>query len=72
MLLLYVNNIVVTSANLLHILWFKQALVNMFKVKNLRKTQKILNIQVIHNCKMRTLCLNQTHYMNKILKNLHM
>ena len=21
---------------------------------------------------MRTLCLNQTHYMNKILKNLHM
>ncbi len=44
MLLLYVNNIVVTSANLLHILWFKQALANMFKVKNLRKTQKILSI----------------------------
>jgi len=72
MLLLYVNNIVVTSTNLLHILWFKQALVGMFKVKNLRKTQKILDIWVIHNCKMRTLCLNQTHYINKILKNLHM
>jgi len=45
---------------------------NMFKVKNLRKTQKILDIQVIHNHKMRTLHLNQTHYMNKILKNLYM
>jgi len=44
MLLLYVNNIVVTSANLLHILWFKQALADMFKVKDLRKTQKILDI----------------------------
>ncbi len=44
---------------------------NVFKVKNLKKTQKILNIQVIHNCKMRTLCLNQTHYVNKILKNLY-
>jgi len=72
MLLLYVNDIVITSANLLHILWFKQALADMFKVKNLEKTQKILSIQVIHNCKMRILCLNQTHYVNKILKNLHM
>ncbi len=43
----------------------------MFKVKNLRKIQKILDIQIIYNCKMRTLCLNQTHYMNKILKNLY-
>jgi len=45
---------------------------SMFKVKNLKKTQKILSIQVIHNYKMRTLHLNQTHYINKILKNLHM
>jgi len=44
----------------------------MFKVKNLRETQKILDIQVIHNYKMRTLHLNQIHYINKILKNLHM
>jgi len=44
----------------------------MFKVKNLKKIQKILNIQVIHNCKMRTLHLNQIHYINKILKNFHM
>ncbi len=72
MLLLYINNIVMTSANLSHIFWFKQALADMFKVKNLRKTQKILSIQVIHNCKMRTLHLNQTYYVNKILKNLHM
>jgi len=44
MLLLYVNNIVMTSINLSHILWFKQALMNVFKVKNLRETQKILSI----------------------------
>ncbi len=72
MLLLYVNNIVMTSANLPHILWFKQALVSVFKVKNLRETQKILDIWVTHNHKMRTLCLNQIHYVNKVLKNLHM
>ncbi len=44
MLLFYVNNIVMTSINLLYILWFKQALMSMFKVKNLKKIQKILNI----------------------------
>ncbi len=72
MLLFYVNDIVVASANLPHIHWFKKALVGVFKVKDLGKTQKILGIQVIHNHKMRTLHLNQTHYMNKILKDFHM
>ncbi len=43
----------------------------MFKIKNLRKIQKILNILIIYNFKMRTLHLNQTHYINKILKNLY-
>jgi len=72
MLLLYVNNIVMTSANLPHILWFKQALAGVFEVKDLGETQKILSIQVTHNHKMRTLHLDQTHYVNKILKDLHM
>ena len=71
MLLLYINNIIVTSATLTNIFWFKKMLMRIFKVKNLREIQKVLDIQVTHNCKRRTLHLNQTHYINKVLKNLH-
>jgi len=71
MLLFYVNDIVVISTNLLYVYWFKQALVHVFKVKNLKKMKKILDIQVTYNHKWRTLHLNQIHYVNKILKNLY-
>ena len=44
----------------------------MFKIKNLKKTQKILSIQVIHDHGQQTLHMNQNHYINKILRDIHM
>ena len=72
MLLLYVDDIVVISTAILTVIWFKQSLVAAFKVKDLREMQKILDIWITHNCKRWTLCMNQTHYVKKILQDLHM
>ena len=72
MLLLYVNDIVLTSTAISAIIWFKQSLVTAFKVKNLRETQKILDIWIICNCKRWTLCMNQTHYIKKMLQDFNM
>ena len=72
MLLLYVNDIVLVSAAISVIIWFKQSLVTAFKVKNLRETQKILDIWIICNCKRWTLCMNQTHYIKKMLQDFNM
>ena len=44
MLLLYVDDIVVASAAILAVIWFKQSLAAAFKVKDLGETQKILGI----------------------------
>jgi len=44
MLLLYVNDIIIISSSLLNVLWFKKFLKSLFKIKNLRETQKILDI----------------------------
>ena len=44
MLLLYVDDIVVTSAAISAVIWFKQSLAAAFKVKDLGEMQKILGI----------------------------
>ena len=44
MLLLYVDDIVMASAAISAVIWFKQSLATAFKVKDLRETQKILGI----------------------------
>ena len=72
MLLLYVDDIVIVSAAISAVTWFKQSLAAAFKVKNLRKMQKILDIWIICNCKRQTLCMNQTHYVKKMLQDFHM
>ena len=72
MLLLYVDDIVIVSAAISVITWFKQSLAAAFKVKNLRKMQKILDIWIICNHKRWTLCMNQTHYVEKMLQDFHM
>lgn len=72
MLLLYVDDIVIASAKLTNVLWFKKALADVFKVKDLGETQKILGIQVTRNRKRKTLRLDQTHYVDKVLRDLHM
>ena len=71
-LLLYVDDIVVISTTISAVIWFKKSLAAVFKVKNLQEMQKILDIWIIHNCKRWTLCMNQTHYIEKMLQDLHM
>ena len=44
MLLLYVDDIVIASAAISAVTWFKQSLAAAFKVKDLGETQKILDI----------------------------
>ena len=44
----------------------------MFKVKNLKKMKKILDIKIIRDRKRRTIRLNQTHYLSEMLNELHM
>ena len=58
MLLLYVDDIVVVFTAISAVTWFKKFLAAVFKVKNLRETQKILDIWIIYDCKRWTLCMN--------------
>ena len=51
MLLLYVDDIVVISAATSAVIWFKKSFAAVFKVKNLREMQKILDIWIICNHK---------------------
>ena len=67
MLLLYVNDIVMTFTATSAVTWFKKSFAAVFKVKNLRKTQKILDIWIICDCKRQTLHVNQIHYVKKVL-----
>ena len=72
MLLLYVDDIVVASAAISAVIWFKQSLAAAFKVKDLGETQKILGIRITRDRKRRTLRMDQTHYVEKVLRDLHM
>ena len=72
MLLLYVNDIVLASAAISAITWFKQSLATAFKVKDLRETQKILGIQITCDRKRWTLRMDQTHYIKKVLQDFNM
>ena len=72
MLLLYVDDIVVVSTATSAVTWFKEFLAAVFKVKDLREMQKILGIWITCNHKRQTLCMDQTHYVKKMLQDLHM
>ncbi len=72
MLLLYVDNIIIVCKSLSNIKWFKHEFQCVFKVKNLKKMKKILDIQITCNRKTRILWMNQTHYLHDVLKRLNM
>ncbi len=72
MLLLYINDIVIIFKSLSNIKWFKHEFQCVFKVKNLRKMKKILDIQITCNRKTWILWMNQTHYLHDILERLNM
>ncbi len=58
MLLLYIDNIVIICKSLSNIKWFKHEFQCVFKVKNLRKMKKILDIQITCNRKTWILWMN--------------
>ncbi len=58
MLLLYVDNIVIICKSLSNIKWFKHEFQCVFKVKNLKKMKKILDIQITCNRKTQILQMN--------------
>ncbi len=58
MLLLYIDNIVIICKSLSNIKWFKHEFWYVFKVKNLRKMKKILDIQITCNRKTWILWMN--------------
>ncbi len=72
MLLLYIDNIVIICKSLNNIKWFKHEFQCVFKVKNLRKMKRILDIQITCNRKTWILQMNQTHYLHDVLKRLNM
>ncbi len=58
MLLLYIDDIVIVCKSLSNIKWFKHKFQCVFKVKNLRKMKKILDIQITCNRKAWILQMN--------------
>ncbi len=71
-LLLYIDNIVIICKSLSNIKWFKHEFQCVFKVKNLRKMKRILDIQITCNRKTWILQMNQTHYLHDVLERLNM
>ncbi len=72
MLLLYIDDIIIICKSLSNIKWFKHEFQYVFKVKNLRKMKKILDIQITCNRKTWILWMNQTHYLHDVLERLNM
>ena len=72
MVLLYVDDISIASKQLNNVLWFKSEFRKIFKIKDLGEMKKILGINITCNRKARTLCMNQSHYLNNVLERLDM
>ena len=72
MLLIYVNDIAVAVKAIFEVIWFKNVFKKMFKIKNLKKIEKILEIRITRDRQRRTLRMNQTHYLKKVIDRLHM
>ncbi len=72
MLLLYIDDIIIIFKSLSNVKWFKHEFQYVFKVKNLKKMKKILDIQITCNRKTQILRINQTHYLHDVFKRLNM
>jgi len=70
MFLLYINNIVIVVQSTSNVNWFKCEFQKIFKIKNLKKIKRILNIRITCDQKVKTLRLNQFYYINEVLDKL--
>lgn len=71
-LLVYVDDINIAARSMKNINWFKNEFKKLFKVKNLKKIDKILDIKITRDRQNRTLRMNQSHYLADVLNRLHM
>ena len=71
-LLLYIDNIIIVAQLIDNINWFKCKFQKIFKIKNLKEIKRILNIRITCDRKVKTLCLNQSYYVNEMLDKLQM
>ena len=71
-LLVYVDDITVASKSLKEVKWFKDTFGKVFKTKDLGELSKILGIRIFRDRKNRMLRMDQTHYLNEVLDQLHM
>ena len=70
-LLIYVNDIEIVVKTIFEIIWFKNVFKKMFKIKNLKKRKKILEIRITRHRQRRILRKNQSHYFKKIIDRLY-
>lgn len=69
-LLFYVDDIIYAARIMKKIQWFKKTFAMTFKIKNLRKIKKVLNVWITRDRKRKTLRMNQTHYLSKLFNKL--
>ena len=62
-LLVYVNDIPIAALKIEDIIWFKNAISKVFKIKDLGEMKKILSVEVTRNRKSRMLRLDQSYYL---------
>ena len=69
-MLVYVDDMVIVARRLTKVQWFKIKIAEAYKIKDLGEIRKILGIKVIRNRKKRTITLDQTAYVDKMIKSL--
>lgn len=72
MILVYVDDITIAGKDIENVLWFKDSLSKVFKIKDLGEVNKVLGVRVVRNREKGTLRLDQTHYVEDVLDRLHM
>jgi len=66
-LLVYVDDILLGSKDLSSINWFKEEFGKIFKIKDLGETNHILGVRVTRDRRLRTIKLDQSHYVQEVL-----
>ena len=71
-MLVYVDDMVIVARKLTEVQWFKTKIAEAYKAKDLGEIRKILGIEVTRDRKKRTITLDQTAYVDEIMKSLSM
>ena len=70
-ILIHVDNILITISKLKDVLWFKRELAKFFKIKDLGEPEKILGMRITRDREQGTLKLDQGHYVQENLSKMN-